>query len=163
MGWFDRWKGKIQKLNRGISGVGAAFLIPLMLLTTADVLCRNLLNRPIAGAVELSEYLLSIFILLGLAYAQQAKSHVGVSLFTSKLSGEAQSVLTILTTLISLFICVILAWQGLVVALEERTVSDMLRVPQYPFRLLVAVAGLFTCFELLVDLGNAVRKLKERA
>ena len=162
MGWFDRWKGKIQKVNRRVSGVGAAFLIPLMLLTTGDVLCRDLFNHPIAGAVELSEYLLSIFILLGLAYAQQAKSHVGVSLFTSRLSGKAQSLLAILTTLIGLFICMVLAWQGLVVALEERTVSDMLRVPQYPFRLLVAVAGLLTCCELLVDLGNAVQRLKGR-
>ncbi len=160
MGWFNRWKGTIQKVNRTISGVGATFLIPLMLLTTADVLGRNLFNDPIAGAVELSEYLLSIFILLGLAYAQQAKAHVGVSLFTSKLSGETQSVLMILTTLISLFICLILAWQGSVVALEERTVSDMLRVPQYPFRLLVAVAGVLTCLELLIDLGNAIQKLK---
>jgi len=163
MGWFDRWRKRAQKINRGISGVGSVFLIPLMLLTTADVVSRDLFNHPIPGAVELSEYILSIFILLGLAYAQQAKSHVGVSLFTSKLSTNTQSILLILTALICLFICVILTWQGLVVGLEERTVSDWLRVPQYPFRLLVAVAGFLTCFELLIDLGSAVQKLEGRS
>ena len=113
MGRFEKWKAQVQRVNRWISGLGAFFLIPLMLSTTADVLSRDLFNHPIPGAVELSEYLLSIFILLGLAYAQQAKAHVGVSLFTSRLSREFQRVLTIITTLICLSICAVLAWQGL--------------------------------------------------
>lgn len=163
MGRFEKWKTKVQRVNRWISGLGATILIPLMLLTTADVLSRDLFNHPIPGAVELSEYLLSIFILLGLAYAQQAKAHVGVSLFTSRLSRESQLVLTIITTLICLSICAVLAWQGLAVGLEERTVSDMLRVPQYPFRLLVAIAAFLTCFELFIDLGNAIQRLRRRA
>ncbi len=43
--------------------------------------------------------------------------------------------------------------------IEEKTVSDMLRVPQYPFRLLVAVAAFLMCLELLMDLGDSLRKL----
>ncbi len=163
MGQFERWREKIQRVNRWISGIGAIFLIPLMLLTTADVLCRDFLNHPIPGAVELSEYLLSIFILLGLAYAQQAKAHVGVSLFTSRLSQKFQLALTLITTLISLSICAVLTWQGMAVAMEERTVSDMLRVPQYPFRLLVAIAAFLTSVELSIDLGNAIQSLRGRA
>jgi TRAP-type C4-dicarboxylate transport system permease small subunit len=143
--------------------VGAVFLIPLMLITAADVICRNLFSRPIAGVVELSGYLLAVFILLGLAYAQQVKAHVEVSIITSRLPHRAQLFLNIITTLISLFIFSILAWQGLVVGIEERTVSDMLRVPQYPFRLLVAVAAFFVCLELLIDFGDSVRKLAGRS
>ncbi len=163
MGWFEKLKKGIQRVNRLISGIGAFFLVPLMLLTTAEVLSRNLFNRPIAGAVEMSEFLLSIFILLGLAYAQQAKAHVGVSLFTSRLSRKAQLVLLMITTLISLALCAILTWQGLAVCLEERTVSDMLRIPQYPFRFLVAVAAFLTCLELVIDFGTAISKLTGRA
>jgi TRAP-type C4-dicarboxylate transport system permease small subunit len=163
MGWFEVWKNRIQRVNRLISGIGAFFLIPLMSLTTADVLSRNFFNRPIAGAVEMSEYLLSIFILLGLAYAQQAKAHVGVSLVTSRLSRKSQLILLMITTLISLAIAIVLTWQGLAVGLEERTVSDMLRIPQYPFRLLVAVAAFMTCLELVIDFGMAFAKLTGRS
>ena len=163
MGWFDKLKNRIQTLNRWISGVGAVFLIPLMLITAADVICQNLFSRPIAGVVELSGYLLAVFILLGLAYAQQVKAHVEVSIITSRLPHPVQLVLNIMTTLISLFIFSILAWQGLVVGIEERTVSDLLRVPQYPFRLLVAVASFFVCLELLIDFGDSVRKLAGRS
>lgn len=156
-------KKAIQKLNRVISGVGAVFLLPMMLLTTGEVIGRNLFNRPIAGTVELSEYLLAIFILLGVAYTQQVKGYVGVSLFVSRLPFRGQMILNIVSTLLSLFIFAILAWQGLIVGMEEKTVSDMLRVPQYPFRLLIAMAAFLTCLELLIDLADSFSKLFRRS
>jgi hypothetical protein len=39
----------------------------------------------------------------------------------------------------------------------------MLRVPQYPFRLLVGLAALSVCLELLIDFGDAIKKLVRRA
>ena len=163
MGWLDRLKKGIQRLNRFISGIGAVFLIPLMLITSSDVIGRDIFNHPIAGTVELSEYMLAVFILMGLAYSQQVKAHVAVSLFISRISNRTQLVINILTILLSLFIFSILAWQGWKVGIEERTVSDMLRIPQYPFRLLVALAAFLLCLELLIDLADAVRKFVERS
>jgi TRAP-type C4-dicarboxylate transport system permease small subunit len=159
MGRLEELKRGIRTLNHFIGGASACFLIPLMLITAADVLTRDLFNYPIPGTIELSQYLLAVFILLGLAYTQQVKAHVGVSILTSRLRPSAQFILTIITTLISLFIFSILVWQGWVVGMEERTVSDMLRVPQYPFRLLVAVAAFLVCLELLIDLWESVKKL----
>ncbi|OGP89788.1 MAG: C4-dicarboxylate ABC transporter substrate-binding protein [Deltaproteobacteria bacterium RBG_16_47_11] len=153
----------IQTVNRFIAGAGAFFLIPLMLLTSTDVLSRDVFNHPIPGTSELSEYMLSVFILLGIAYTQRVKAHVGVSIITSHLRHRPQLILNIITTLISLFIFSILAWQGWVVGIGERTVSDMLRVPQYPFRLLVALAALLVCLEILIDFGDAIKKLVRSA
>lgn len=163
MGRLERLKKGIQILIRFIAGVSACFLIPLMLITAVDVVTRNLLNAPIPGSVELSQYILAVFILLGLAYAQQVKAHVGVSIVTSRLRPPAQLILNLLTTLMSLFIFSILVWQGWVVGIEERTVSDMLRIPQYPLRLLVAVAAFLVWLELLVDLGESIKKLAGRS
>jgi TRAP-type C4-dicarboxylate transport system permease small subunit len=163
MGRLEKLKKGIQILNRFIAGVSACFLIPLMLITAADVVARDVFNHPIPGTIELSQYMLAVFILLGLAYTQQIKAHVAVSLVTSRLPPNAQQVLNIMTTLMSLFIFSILAWQGLVVGIRERTVSDMLRVPQYPFRLLVALAAFLMCLELLMDLADSLRKLSGRA
>jgi len=149
----------VQILNRWISIAGAVFLIPLMLGTAADVICRDLFNLPIMGVVESSGYLLAVFILLGLGYAEQVKAHVRVAIMTSRLSPRGQLILSVMTALISLFIFSILVWQGLAVGIEERTVSDLLRVPQYPFRILVAVGAFFVCLELLIDFGDSVRRL----
>ena len=139
------------------------FLIPMMLLTTGDVLGRAIWSRPIPGAMELSSYILSVFILLGVAYTHQVKGQVRVTMLVSKLPRRMAVMLDILTTLISLFIISIMAWQGWVVGMEEKSVSDMWRIPQFPFRMLVSVAGIFLALELLLDLFDLFRKLGSRS
>ena len=62
------------------------FVLPLMLITTADVVGRGFFNKPIAGTFELSEYMLAVIILLGAAYTQQVKGHVAVDFLTSRFS-----------------------------------------------------------------------------
>ena len=137
-------------------------LIPMMLLTSGEVIGRALWSRPIPGSMELSSYLLAIFILLGIAYTHQVKGQVRVTMLVSRLPERVALLLDVITTLISLFIIAIMTWQGWVVGMEERTVSDMLRIPQFPFRLLVSLAGFFLCLELLLDLTDSLRKLVKR-
>jgi TRAP-type C4-dicarboxylate transport system permease small subunit len=159
MGWLEEVQKGIYIANRFIARVGACFLIPLMIMTAVDVVGRDALNRPIPGTVELSQYMLSVFILLGFAYTQQVKAHVTVSFFTSRLPCRAQLILEIISTLLILLVSCVVAWQGWVVGIEEETVSDVLRVPQYPFRLLVALAAFMLCLQLLTDLGDSLKKL----
>ena len=150
----------IQRLNRWICYAGMFLILPLMLFTTADVIGRAAWDRPIPGIVELSSYALDVFILLGLAYTQQVKGHVRVSMLTSRMPPRAQILIEIIVTCLSLFIIALLAWQGFVAGLEETAVSDMLRITQRPFKLLVGVAAFLLCLELAVDLVEAFRALK---
>ena len=142
--------------------IGMSFLIPMMLLTAGDVMARVAGARPVPGAVELSGYMLAVFILLGVAYTHQVKGHVRISMLVSRLPKRAGYVVEIVTTLLSLFIIGILAWQGWTVGIQEKTVSDMLRIPQFPFRLLVSVAAIFLFLELLIDLAESIGKLTGR-
>lgn len=162
MRWLTAIKKGIQRLNFYLCSVGMLLLIPMMVLTAGDVIGRASLARPITGMVELSEYMLVVFILMGLAYTQQVKGHVRVSFLISRLPPRVQPVVEIITILLSLFIIIILAWQGWTVGIEERTVSDMLRIPQFPFRLLVAIAASALCLELLIDLFASVGMLVRR-
>ncbi len=135
------------------------FLIPMMLLTSGEVVGRAIWSRPIPGSMELSSYMLAIFVLLGIAYTHQVGGQVRVTMLVSRIPEKAALSLQVLTTLLSLFIIGIMAWQGWVKAMEESTVSDMLRVPQFPFRMLVSVAGFFLFLELLLDLVDSIQKL----
>jgi TRAP-type C4-dicarboxylate transport system permease small subunit len=153
----------VQRINRWICYGGMLLILPLMLLTSADVIGRAAWARPIPGIVELSSYMLDIFILLGLAYTQQVKGHVRVSMLTSRLPPRAQAFLEIAVTLLSLFIMALLAWQGWIVGLEETAVSDMLRIPQRPFKLLVGLAAFLLCLELMVDLATAFAAARRSA
>jgi TRAP-type C4-dicarboxylate transport system permease small subunit len=149
----------IQRLTLYVSYLGMVLLIPMMLLTTTDVMGRALWSRPIYGTVELSSYMLAIFILLGIAYTHQVKGHVRVTMLTSRLPRRANLALDLVTILLSMFIIGLIAWQGWVVGMEERAVSDMLRVPQRPFKLLVSVAAFLLWLELCIDLFATIKQL----
>ncbi len=155
-----RFKSLVRRINLYICIGGMSLLIPLMLLTTVDVIGRKFFSKTIPGTFELSEYILAVFILLGAGYTQQVKGHVGVDFIISRLSLKAKTLCKIFTTVLSLFIITILVWQGWVEGIKERTVSDMLRIPQYPFRLLVAIGGFLLWLELMIDLADFIKTLK---
>lgn len=159
---LDGFQKLIRRSTYGVCATGMFLAIPLMLITTADVISRGFFNKPIPGTLELSEYMLSIIILLGAAYTQQVKGHVGVDFLTKRFSTRTRSVIEIFTTLACMFIVTIMVWQGLVEGIHEKTVSDMLRVPQWPFRLLVAIGGFLLWMELLLDIFDSVRRLRRR-
>lgn len=155
-------KKLIRALSYGACSVGMFLIIPLMLMTTSDVISRSFFNKPIAGSFELSEYMLAVIILLAAAYTQQVKGHVWVDFFTVRFSKRAQNVFRVITDLASLFIISILVVMGYVQAHEEKAVSDMLRIPQWPFKMLVCVGGLLLWLELLLDLFEAMGKVVRR-
>ena len=159
MSSFASIKALIQRLTRGLCYGGMFLLIPLMLLTSTEVVSRGFFNKAIPGALELSSYLLAIFILTGIAYTHQVKGHVRVTMLLDRLPARVSHVLDIITGLLGLFIIVLLLWQGVVVGLEETAVSDQLRVPQRPFRLLVALAAFFLSLEIVLDLIESFRRL----
>lgn len=152
----------MRRLSRLAASAGMFLVMPLMLLTTGDVISRSFFNKPVAGTLELSEYLLVVFVLLGAAYTQQVKGHVGVDFLTSRFSPQSRSFCQVLTTLASLFIVTVLVWQGFLEGLHERTVSDMWRIPQSPFRLLVAAGGLLLWLELFIDFLESLARLMGR-
>ncbi len=157
---FRRW---VQGATRALSYVSMFMVLPMMALTSAEVVGRAVWSRPIPGTMELSSYLMAVFVLCGLAYTQQVKGHVRVEMLVSKLPPRPAAVIEVVTTLLSLFIIGVLAWQGWVNGIEERAVSDMLRVPQWPFKVLVAVAAAFLFLELLFDLADAAGRVVGRS
>jgi len=157
---WGKVKKRIRRINYIVCAIGMAMVIPLMLLTFADVMLRSFFNKPIPGTFEISQYMLAFFILLGAAYTQQVKGHVGVDFVTSRLSPRPRAICEIVATLLSLFIVAILVWQGWVEGIAEKAVSDQLRIPQYPFKVLVAVGAFFLWLELLIDLFGSFGKLR---
>lgn len=156
---FGTFRRIVQMLTRAFGYVGMAFVIPMMLLTSVDALARDFWSRPIRGSFEMSSFMLSVFVLLGLAYAQQMKDHVRVTILVERLPGKFADALNIVTTILSMFIVAIMCWQGVEVAFESSAYSDMLRIPQLPFRLLVFAGGLFLFLEFFFDLVDHTRRL----
>jgi TRAP-type C4-dicarboxylate transport system permease small subunit len=160
---LERFRKTVQMASYGACFLGMFLAIPLMLLTVGDVMGRSFFNKPIPGTFELSEYMLAVIVLLGAAYTQQVKGHVGVDFLTSRFSPRTQAVLQAVTTFAGLLVIGILVWQGYLESIHEKAVSDQLRVPQWPFKLLVAVGGLLLWLELLLDFIASVLKIAGRS
>ncbi|NLX90921.1 MAG: TRAP transporter small permease [Firmicutes bacterium] len=161
MGWLSKAGKLIQRLTFYVCALSMFMLIPMMLLTTTDILARTFFTRPIPGAVELSEYMLVVVILMGLAYTHQVKGHPTITLVVSRFPLKVRLVLEILVSLLGMFIIFIVIWQGWVLATGRMAavVSDVLRIPQLPFRLLVSAGAILLFLELLVELIAAAAKL----
>ncbi|MFZ5587174.1 MAG: TRAP transporter small permease subunit [Thermodesulfobacteriota bacterium] len=156
---LNQAKWVIQRFTYYLSFAGMFVLLPLMLLSSVEVVSRAVWGRPIPGTVELSSYMLVVFILTGVAYTHQVRGHVRVNLLLTKLPPTLALAIEVITILLSLFIVGVLTWQGWVVGLEQKTVSDMLRIPQLPFRLLISLAGAGMFLELLIDLYETLGRL----
>ncbi len=153
---FITFRNVVQSLTRALGYFGMALIFPMMILTSTDAICRDIWSKPIPGAFEMSSLILAVFILLGIAYAHQMKDHVRVTILSERLPLKLSLLLNILTTLLSMSIIGVMAYQGWVLTTETVSVSDMLRIPQWPFRLLVFVGGSFLLLELFFDLTDYV-------
>jgi TRAP-type C4-dicarboxylate transport system permease small subunit len=152
----------VERLVRFSGTVGMIFVIPLMLITTGDVIGRGFFNKPIAGTFELSEYMLAIIILLGAAYTQQVKGHVAVDFLTSHFKEKSRLICQVLTLFLSLFIVSILVWQGFKLGIEETGVTDQLRIPRAPFKMLVGIGGALLWLQIFFDFIDSIVRLKRR-
>jgi TRAP-type C4-dicarboxylate transport system permease small subunit len=159
---FKAIRSFVERTIRFVATIGMVFVLPLMLITTADVVGRGFFNKPIAGTFELSEYMLAVIILLGAAYTQQVKGHVAVDFLTSKFSKKTQALCQTLVLFLSLFIVTILVWQGFMLGIEEKGVTDQLRVPRAPFKMLVGIGGCLLWLQLLFDFIDAIAKVVRR-
>lgn len=66
---FFQYSNKVlDQVSRVASITGIIFLLAIVVLTTADVFLRYVLNKPILGSVELTQYFIIVAGFLGLAW-----------------------------------------------------------------------------------------------
>ena len=158
---FQTFRRLVEKIIYYTAALGMIFVVPLMLMTAGDVVGRSFFNKPIAGTFELSEYMLAVIILLSAAYTQQVKGHVSVDFLTSRFSLKTQGYLRVFTTFLGLVIVSIILWQGILLGLEEKAVTDQLRIPKAPFKMLVGFCGMLLWLQFFFDLLDAWKQRRE--
>ena len=168
-GFLDGCRKRIRKLSAWALTVGMGWVLVMMCLTTLDVAGRYFFSRPVPGAIEMSECMLAVFGILGMAYTHGAGANVRVTLLTGKLPRRLGLFTTALTDLLSLQIMSMLAWYAGVMAMEEftsGTTTDTLAIPIYPLYILLAVGAFLLALEILlnfmVSLAVAIRPKREQ-
>ena len=150
---LERWLWRCE-LALVYAGVLATFL--MMCLTSADALCRYLLNSPILGAYEITEkYLMVAAIFLGLSYAYRGGVFIRVTFLVDRLPPALKQVANHVAHLLSLAFCAFIlvatgqqAWRGL----HDDTTLSALPLLVGPAYCLVPLGFLALTVVMLADL-----------
>jgi len=143
---------------------GGWVLALMMFLTAGDVFLRNVFNKPILGAFEITECMMAVMVASGLAYVSVTKSQIRVEVIFSRLPKQVQKILTVITDFLGLCFCSLLAWRALVYLkgeFEADTRLGALLIPTPPFIAVVALGWLMLAVVLLKDFIELIRELKK--
>lgn len=116
---------RLKHLTRWASDVAAAAIAAMAVLTVADILMKNALNRPIKGTFELVELLLTIVVFLGIAEVFRSDGNVCVDVADQVLSPRRLAWLKILGAFAALGFLLLMGWAMLAPAM------DTVAYPQY--------------------------------
>jgi TRAP-type C4-dicarboxylate transport system permease small subunit len=126
-------------------------LLVLMVFTVLDVIMRALFGRPFSGSIEFTEFCMSLIVFLGIPYTGWVGAHISVDLFEKYLDRPSLRLLPALISFIGGALFLLIAWR---VALEATAtihqVSNMMRMPHYPFRFTVAFCCVLFAIVLFV-------------
>ena len=152
----------ISKLTNWAFAGGMVWVLAMMLLTAADVTGRYLFSRPISGSIELSEFMLAIFGMLGMGYTERMNANVRVTILEKILPERLMAGINALMNLLSSAIIGLLAYQSFILAIEEfhyQATSDNLGIPVYPFYVILSLSAAILVLVLLSKMMDNLRKL----
>jgi TRAP-type C4-dicarboxylate transport system permease small subunit len=117
----------LATIEKAVSTIAAIFMFAIMIIVFSDVVMRYAFNRPFSWAYDLiSLYLMAgvFFLILSEAYASHA--HVSVDILQQKFPPAMIRVTEIVTCLVGITVFSLIAWLGLLRAVESFRSSDVM-------------------------------------
>ena len=134
-----------DKANRVLSAVAAAFVVVMTVSVLYDVFARLIFRAPTIWVIDMNEYLLVYLTFVPAAWILMNDHHVKVELVTVRLRAPTQRRLRVVTDVFGLIYCVVLTWQGWVVAwhaLENGyRFSTALNFPKFPVLIIIPIGA----------------------
>jgi TRAP-type C4-dicarboxylate transport system permease small subunit len=152
----------LQRCVRVLNGIGLLSLVVLALVTVTDVIGRYLFNRPLLGALELSELLMVFLAFACFAYTELHNGHVEIDMLVNRFSPRGRALCEGFAALLSTGLWGAIAWRT---ALQAKKVYAMgettsnLLLPVSPFIWTAAVGSAAFALVLLVRMLKALRRV----
>lgn len=134
-----------DRTNRVLGYVSAAFVVTMALTVLYDVFARLLFHAPTIWVIDINEYLLVYLTFVPAAWILMNDHHVKVEILTSRLRPAPQRRLRVVTDILGLIYCVVLAWQSWVVAWHAfengYRFSTALNLPKFPALVIIPIGA----------------------
>jgi len=147
-----------ERLSRIGATLAELCLVLLLLLVFNEVIARYVLNRPTLYSVELSEYLLIFVAFMAAGWVLQKDRHVRMLSVVNLMPPNVRRISDIITSIIVLFFCIILVWQGgkssLMAFKGDYHSSSLLNVPLWMPYAIIPAGALLLSLQMLVRIVN---------
>lgn len=145
-----------------LTGIGLLSLVALAVVTVADVGGRYLFNRPLLGALELSEFMMVLLTFACFGYTELQNGHVDVDVLVDRFPPRGRALCEGFAALLSTGLWGTIAWrtalQAKRVHAAGETTSNLL-LPVSPFIWTAAVGSAIFALVLLVRMLRALRRV----
>lgn len=145
-------------LNKVLIGIAGLFLVGMMLLTCANIVCRTVWI-PIQGTVELMGFFGAIVAAFALSDTQRKHGHIAVDILVNTFPAWFRRIVRVINNAICLVFFMIIAWQVAKKAMilwHSGEVTETLHIIYYPFLYAVAFACVVATFVFLTELIKIV-------
>jgi TRAP-type C4-dicarboxylate transport system permease small subunit len=152
-------------LARRLDMIAAMAIFVMMSLTCVDVFLRYFFRKPIPGTYEIVALLGAVAVAFAMAHTSVEKGHVAVSLIVQLFPKRLQGIIESIISIFGIILFGLIAWQSVLYGVDcQRSgeVSMTLQLPFYPIIYGVALCAGIVCLVLMVDLANAIVKVKDK-
>jgi len=158
---IDRQFFKLESL---LTLVGGMVIFLLVFLATANVLGRWIFSMPISGYIDWVEQAMAFFAFLGIAFTQREGGHIRMDMLVGNIHGRPLWVTELITTILMLFITVVLIYGSFLHFLRAFQIGDSsldINLPVWPAKLVVPFALSVLALRLLLQIWGYFRAIKE--
>lgn len=155
----------IRTTENVINTIGMAVLMGMMFLGTGDVIGRYLFNRPIIGAVEISDLLMGMVVFFGWGYTMAIEAHITVDVLFLHYPPRAKAILNFIMYLLTLSLFIFIGWKTGMVAMADWHAGkevNVIDIPIFPFKFLISFGAIFLCLECIIHMIHLVPKMRGR-
>jgi TRAP-type C4-dicarboxylate transport system permease small subunit len=149
-------------ITRILSAVLVLLMAIMVLDVTWQVFTRFILRDPSEYTEELAGFLLIWIGLLGASYAYFVKAHLGIDIFTSRLSGAKKQISEIIVAgtvfLFALFILVIGGWRLVDLTFTLKQISAVMGIPMGYVYMVLPLTGILFMYYSVYYILEALKR-----
>ena len=153
----------VHVASRGVCWLSAVSLFFMMVLTCCDVILRYF-GYPIRGTYDVVGLSSAFVLALPIAYTQLLRGHVGIDFIVQKFPVRLRRAIDVTNGVLNFVVYTLLAWQCSLYGIKLWSVgrvSESVKIPLFPFPLVVAFGCALMSVVLLFELYRFVRPVEE--
>jgi len=153
----------LEKINDYLALVGGLLVFVMSVLTSADIVGRQVLGKAIPGTYEIVQYLMVYVIFFAIADLESKNGNVRVELLATHLSKRGKALLSIAGAACGLFIFVLMLYANGIYTWESwvgrETMYGIQGAPLYIWKFGVPLGCFFMRIQLTITITKATRRM----